>query len=250
MCSGEGRSAGHWCPHILASLRPSPERGGAAGARLRPLLQSPMPAAQLPAALGPILDFLDMAGIAVFALSGALLAAVKKQTVVTFVFFAVVTGVGGGTVRDLLIGAPVFWVHQNAILLICIGAAFAVWMLPAGLWKGRALLWFDAVGLAAYSTYGAAKGLAFGLAPLPAFAMGVLTGCFGGIIRDVLAGEDSILLRPELYVTAAGLSAACFVGLNLAHVEGGLAAIIAALAGFGLRGLAIWRGWALPAYQR
>lgn len=209
-----------------------------------------MPAATLPAALGPILDFLDMAGIAVFALSGALLAAVKKQTVVTFVFFAVVTGVGGGTVRDLLIGAPVFWVHQNAILLICIGAAFAVWLLPAGLWKGKALLWLDAVGLAAYSTYGAAKGLAFGLAPLPAFAMGVLTGCFGGIIRDVLAGEDSILLRPELYVTAAGLAAALFVGLNQAGVEGGLAAVIAALAGFTLRGAAIWRGWALPAYRR
>ena len=82
-----------------------------------------MPPAHLPAALGPILDFLDMAGIAVFALSGALLAAVKKQTVVTFVFFAVVTGVGGGTVRDLLIGAPVFWVHHNATLLICLAAS-------------------------------------------------------------------------------------------------------------------------------
>jgi uncharacterized membrane protein YeiH len=209
-----------------------------------------MPVTHLPAALGPILDFLDMAGIAVFALSGALLAAVKKQTVVTFVFFAVVTGVGGGTVRDLLIGAPVFWVHQNAILLICIGAAFAVWMLPAGLWKGKALLWLDAVGLAAYSTYGAAKGLAFGLAPLPAFAMGVITGCMGGIIRDVLAGEPSNLLSAELYVSCAGLAAALFVGLTWAGVDPGLAAIVAALAGFTLRGGAIWRGWALPGYRR
>ena len=167
-----------------------------------------MPPAHLPAALGPILDFLDMAGIAVFALSGALLAAVKKQTLVTFIFFAVVTGVGGGTVRDLLIGAPVFWVHDNLILLICFGAAFAIWLTPARLWKGKTLLWLDAAGLAAYATYGAAKGLAFGLAPLPAFAMGVLTGCLGGIVRDVLAGEPSILMRPELYVTVAALSAA------------------------------------------
>jgi uncharacterized membrane protein YeiH len=209
-----------------------------------------MPAATLPAALGPILDFLDMAGIAVFALSGALLAAVKKQTVVTFVFFAVVTGVGGGTVRDLLIGAPVFWVHQNAILLICIGAAFAVWLLPAGLWKGKALLWLDAVGLAAYATYGAAKGLAFGLAPLPAFAMGVITGCMGGIIRDVLANEPSNLLSAELYVSCAGLAAALYVGLTWAGVGPGLAAAVAAIAGFALRGMAIWRGWALPAYRR
>ena len=129
--------------------------------------------------------------------SGALLAAAKKQTLVTFLFFAVVTGIGGGTVRDLLIGAPVFWVHENWTLLICFGAALAVWLLPARLWKGRALLWFDAAGLAAFSAYGAAKGLAFDLAPIPAIAMGVLTGCLGGIIRDVLAGEPSILMRPR-----------------------------------------------------
>jgi uncharacterized membrane protein YeiH len=210
-----------------------------------------MPAtAHLPAALGPILDFLDMAGIAVFALSGALLAAVKRQTLVTFVFFAVVTGVGGGTVRDLLIGAPVFWVRENQTLLICFAAAFAVWLLPARLWKGKTLLWLDAAGLAAYATFGAAKGLAFGLAPLPAFGMGVLTGCLGGIVRDVLAGEPSILMRPELYVTVAALSAALFVGLAMAGVPGGAAGLIAFAAGFALRGAAIWRGWALPGYHR
>ncbi len=209
-----------------------------------------MPPVPLPAALGPILEFLDLAGIAVFALSGALLAAVKKQTLVTFFFFAVVTGVGGGTVRDLLIGAPVFWVHQNVTLLICFAAAIAVWMLPARLWKGKALDWLDAIGLAGFATYGAAKALAFGIAPLPAFAMGVLTGCFGGIVRDVLAGVPSILMRPELYVTAAGLSAALFVGLTQGGIEGGLAALLAAFAGFAIRGLAILRGWALPAYRR
>ena len=208
-----------------------------------------MPVTHLPAALGPILDFLDMAGIAVFALSGALLAAIKKQTIVTFIFFAVVTGVGGGTVRDLLIGAPVFWIHQNATLLICIGAALAVWMLPARLWKGKALDWLDAVGLAAYATFGAAKGLAFGLAPLPAFAMGVLTGCFGGIIRDVLAGEPSILMRPELYVTAAALAAGLHVVLVAAGLPAFAAAILAAIAGFGLRAAAIHWKLALPSYR-
>jgi uncharacterized membrane protein YeiH len=209
-----------------------------------------MPPAHLPEALGPILDFLDMAGIAVFALSGALLAAAKKQTLVTFLFFAVVTGIGGGTVRDLLIGAPVFWVRENWTLLICFAAALAVWLLPARLWQGRALLWLDAAGLAAFSAYGAAKGLAFDLAPMPAVVMGVLTGCLGGIVRDVLAGEPSILMRPELYVTAAALSAALLVGLTLAGVPGGIAGIVAAAAGFALRGAALWRGWSLPAYRR
>src|SRR5919112_5366619 len=189
-----------------------------------------MPPTPLPEAIGPALQWLDFAGIGVFALSGALLAAERRLTLVTFFFFAVVTGVGGGTVRDLLIGAPVFWVHENATLLVCFGAALAAWLLPSGVWKGRALVWCDALGLAAYATFGAAKALAFGIAPLPAFAMGVLTGCLGGIVRDVLAGEPSILLRPELYVTAAALSAALLVGLTLVGVEVWPAALIAAAA--------------------
>jgi uncharacterized membrane protein YeiH len=209
-----------------------------------------MAAGHLPSLIGPALGLLDLAGMAVFAVSGALLAARQRQTLVTFVFLAVATAVGGGTVRDLLIGAPVFWVHENVTLLIAFGAALAVWLLPAAIWKGRALLWCDAAGMAAYATYGAAKALAYGIAPLPAFAMGVLTGCLGGIIRDLLAGEPSILMRPELYVTAAALSAALLVGLVHVGVPGDMAAIVAAGAGFVLRGLAIARGLSLPGYRR
>src|SRR3954468_1033148 len=192
---------------------------------------------------------LDYFGIAGFAISGALLAAEKRQTLVTFIFFAVVTGVGGGTLRDLLIGAPVFWVHTNATLLICIGAALIVWVLSRERFAGGALLWFDAAGLAAYATYGSAKALAYGVAPVPAFAMGVLTSCVGGIIRDVLAGEPSILMRPELYVTAAALAAGLFVGLSLAGVGIWAAAALAIAAAFALRGGAIARGWSLPSYR-
>jgi uncharacterized membrane protein YeiH len=192
---------------------------------------------------------LDFFGIAVFAASGALLAARKRQTLVTFIFFAVVTGVGGGTLRDLLIGAPVFWVHNNATLLICIGAALAAWLVSSRRMAGRALDWFDAAGLAAYATYGSAKAIGYGVAPVPAFAMGVLTACFGGIVRDVLANEPSILMRPELYVTAAAMSAGLFVGLTLAGAPLWLAAAIAAVGGLVLRGIAIARGWKLPAYS-
>lgn len=194
------------------------------------------------------LVILDVFGIFVFAVSGALLAAEKRQTLVTFIFFAVVTGVGGGTLRDLLIGAPVFWVHSNVTLLICIGAALLAWVTSRRRFAGQALLWFDAAGLAAYATYGAAKALAFGVAPVPAFAMGVLTSCLGGIIRDVLAGEPSILMRPELYVTAAALSAGLFVGLSLVGLTVWPSAAIAIAAGFALRAAAIARGWKLPAY--
>lgn len=207
-------------------------------------------AAPISVAIGPILEILDYAGVAVFAASGALLAAAKRQTLITFIFFAVVTGVGGGTVRDLLIGAPVFWIEDNATLFICIAAACLVWALPARFWRGSALLWFDAVGLAAYATYGAAKGLAFGVAPIPAIGMGVLTACMGGIVRDVLAGDPSILMRAELYVTAAALSAALVVGLLLLGVSVTLAGSIAAAAGFLLRAGAIRYGWKLPSYDR
>ena len=202
-----------------------------------------------PTAIPQTLVLIDYFGIAVFAISGALLAAERRQTFVTFVFFAVVTGVGGGTLRDLLIGAPVFWVHKNATLLICIGAALLTWLVSRRFIAERALLWFDAAGLAAYATYGAAKALSFGVAPVPAFVMGVLTACAGGIIRDVLAGEPSILMRPELYVTAAALSSGLFVGLALLGLSLPIAGGIAAIAGFTLRGLAIARGWSLPAYN-
>jgi uncharacterized membrane protein YeiH len=195
------------------------------------------------------LVILDYFGISVFAVSGALVAAEKRQTLVTFIFLAVVTGVGGGTLRDLLIGAPVFWVHTNATLVLCIVAAVVVWLISHRRFAGRALLWFDAAGLAAYATYGADKALRFGVAPVPAFAMGVLTACVGGILRDVLAGEPSILMRPELYVTAATLASGLFVGLSLAGVEPWIAATIAVAASFALRGAAIARGWSLPAYR-
>jgi uncharacterized membrane protein YeiH len=203
-----------------------------------------------PAILPDALVWLDYVGIAVFAISGALLAAEKKQTLVTFIFFAVVTGVGGGTLRDLLIGAPVFWVATNATLAICIGAAVAVWFLSRRMVLQKALLWFDAVGLAAYASYGAAKALNYGVAPVPAFAMGVMTACAGGIIRDVLAGEPSILMRPELYVTAAALASGLYVTLTLAGVTPALAAAVAGLLGFALRGAAIARGLSLPQYGR
>jgi len=202
-----------------------------------------------PTAIPQALVLIDYFGIAVFAISGALLAAERRQTFVTFVFFAVVTGVGGGTLRDLLIGAPVFWVHKNATLLICIGAALLTWLVSRRFIAERALLWFDAAGLAAYATYGAAKALSFGVALVPAFVMGVLTACAGGIIRDVLAGEPSILMRPELYVTAAALSSGLFVGLALLGLSLPIAGGVAAIAGFTLRGLAIARGWSLPAYN-
>lgn len=194
-------------------------------------------------------EALDLLGIAVFALSGALLAAQLKQTFVTCAFFALVTGVGGGSVRDLLIGAPVFWVRDPWVAPVCLAVALVAWWTPRKWWEGEALEWADAIGLGGYAVLGTAKALAFGVPPIPAVLMGVITGCVGGIIRDVLAGRPSILMRPELYVTAAALAAALCVLLPMLGMPVKIAWTLAAAAGFALRGAAIrWR-LALPAYS-
>lgn len=195
------------------------------------------------------LPLLDIAGIAIFAISGALAAARRGLTVVTFFFFAVAAGTGGGTLRDLLIGAPVFWIQDNRALAVCLIAALAVWLTPRRIWPVKALEWFDGAGLAAYAVFGSWKALAYGVPPLGAAVMGIITACMGGIIRDVLAAEPSILLRPELYVTAAALAAGLFVLLVRAGVPLPVAAAVAVLAGFSLRAVAIARGLALPGYR-
>ena len=203
-----------------------------------------------PAAVLPIaLPWLDAAGLAVFAASGALAAARRGQTIVTLCFFALVTGVGGGTVRDLLIGAPVFWVRDAWPAALCLGVALAIWVTPERWWSGRALDWFDAVGLAAYAVFGAAKSLSLGVPPVPAALMGVVTACVGGIVRDVLAGEPSILLRREIYVTAAALAAATFMALVLLGLPPLWAGVAGAGAGFALPAGALARGWALPNFR-
>jgi uncharacterized membrane protein YeiH len=185
----------------------------------------------------------------VFALTGALLAARLRQTFVTMAFFALVTGVGGGTVRDLLIGAPVFWVRDPWVAAICLAVALIAWLTPQAWWEGKLIEWLDAGGLAAYATLGAAKALVFGIAPVPAVVMGVVTGCVGGIIRDVLAGRPSILMRPELYVTAAALSASLCVLGKLASLPDAITWGVAVLGGFGLRAAALAWGLKLPGHR-
>jgi uncharacterized membrane protein YeiH len=193
---------------------------------------------------------LDLAGIAVFALSGALLATRLRLTIVTVAFFALVTGVGGGSVRDVLIGAPVFWVHDPWVAPVILLTALIAWVTPSRWWEGKMLDWADAVGLAVYAVIGTAKALAYGVEPVPAVLMGVITGCVGGIIRDVFAGQPSILMRPELYVTAAALSATLCAAGTLAGLPLLAVWAAAALAGFGLRGAAIVWSLELPAYSR
>ena len=203
--------------------------------------------------LTPILDVLDLVGIALFALSGAVLAARLRQTFVTMAFFALVTGVGGGTVRDLLIGAPVFWIDDSQFAVVCLATALLAWFTPVRWWDGKLFAYADGAGLAAYAVLGSAKALAYGIPPVPAALMGVITGCVGGIIRDVVAGRPSIIMSPELYVTAAALSSALCTGGMLAARQMGLpdswAWALAFGCGFALRTAAIRWEIGLPSYR-
>lgn len=190
----------------------------------------------------------DYAGVSVFAATGALAAARRGFDIVTFAFFAAVTGIGGGTLRDLLIGAPVFWIVNPGYLGVCIAAAGAVWAIGDRLQRFRALLWLDALGLAAYCVVGASKAAEWGAPPLVAAVMGVLSASFGGVVRDVLAGEPSALHRKEIYITAAVVGAAVFVLMRLLDLTEPLCGAAGMAAAFALRAGALTHGWSLPGF--
>lgn len=204
-----------------------------------------LPSTESLPALPPVLDY---AGVTVFALTGALAAARDKQDIVTFWFFAVVTGIGGGTLRDLLIGAPVFWIGDATYLGIGLAAAIVVWFAAPHIERLKTLIWLDALGLATYAVIGAAKALSLGIDPFVAVAMGVLTATFGGVIRDVLAVQPSALLKREITISAALLAGGGFVALAAAGLPPLWAGVVGGVAGFGLRAGAIHYGWALPAF--
>ena len=172
---------------------------------------------------------LDYAGVAVFAATGALAASRKQLDIIGFLFLASVTGIGGGTFRDLILNVPVFWVLIRDYVLICAAVAVLVFFTAHRVEsRYKLLLWLDAIGLAAFSVMGAAKGLAITGSPVVSIITGMLTATFGGILRDLLAGEPSVLLRPEIYVTAALAGAAIFTLGDVA----GLPQIVSGLAGF------------------
>jgi len=197
---------------------------------------------QTPLPIEALMPWLDIAGLSVFAASGALAAARARLDFVGACFFALITATGGGTLRDVLIGAPIFWMHDAVPVILCVAVAAAAWTIPLRWWPERALDWFDAAGLAAYAVYGAAKALQYGISPVPAAAAGVITACIGGVIRDITAGVPSILMRHELYVTAALFAAAVFVGSTILGLAAPWPAALGFGLGFAMRGAAIrWR---------
>lgn len=197
-----------------------------------------------------ILRVLDLLAAVVFAITGGLVASRKGLDFVAFLWLGVITGVGGGTVRDLILGLPVFWVVDPTPVALCLLASgilhFTAHVVSS---RYRLILWLDAAGMALVAVAGTAKSLDAGVGALVAIVMGVITASVGGIVRDLLGQEPSIVLRREIYVTAAVLGASSFVLANSILHQREVAMLIGLFVAFSLRGLAITFNLALPAYR-
>jgi uncharacterized membrane protein YeiH len=202
-------------------------------------------------ALDTLLRGLDYIAIAVFAASGALSASRKQMDAIGFILIAVVTGFGGGTMRDLLLGrTPVFWLRAPDLLAVCAGVAVLVFFTAHRFEnRFRVLLWADAVGLALYAVAGTEIALLAGASPWAAALLGVVTATFGGIVRDVICNELPLILRREIYATAAAAGALVFVALRVQGVWREYAFAAGIGVAFAIRAAALLRGWSLPAYR-
>ncbi len=198
-----------------------------------------------------MLTLFDYAGVVVFAAAGALAASRKQLDIIGFLFFAAVTGVGGGTLRDLVLGRlPVFWVKEPVYILVCVATAIVVFFTAHFVeWRYKLLLWLDAIGLSAYSVMGALIGLEATGSPIIAIVTGILTATCGGVLRDILADEPSVLLRPEIYISAAMAGAGAFVLCHALELNIFASATVGFIVAFALRGGALYNGWTIPRYH-
>ncbi|MBB1488773.1 trimeric intracellular cation channel family protein [Oceanospirillum sediminis] len=193
-------------------------------------------------------NIMGLAAVAVFAVSGALDAARQKMDILGFMLIGTATGVGGGTLRDVLLGKmPVFWIREPIWIVICLTAsAITYFIAPRLASRTRALIWMDAVGLALFSVVGTKVALDFGVSPLIAICMGVMSASFGGIARDVLCGSNLTLMNEELYITTTLAGAIVYLVLRQLDVGSNYDLIGGFLVAFILRALAILFNIKLP----
>lgn len=193
---------------------------------------------------------LDILGVAVFAASGALVASRKQMDLIGFGLLASITGIGGGTLRDVILDRPVFWISDQTFLAICLLVALVTFF-AAHLIQRRypVLLWLDAIGLAAYGVLGAHLAVQSGAGVVTAAVLGVTTATFGGMMRDVVSQETPLILQKQLYATAALGSAVAYLVLTSAGLSAVVSAVLATIGGFALRGGAISYDLSLPRYR-
>mgnify|MGYP000114030934 CR=1 FL=1 len=194
-----------------------------------------------------IMQWLVMAGVFVFAASGALTAATKKMDIFGFIVIALITAVGGGTLRDVVLDVPVFWLSQPIYVWITLSAAILTFLITQAFHRGQIMfLWFDAIGLAVFCVLGAAKTYAITNDPFIAMMMGVVSAVVGGMFRDIICNDIPLIFHSEVYATAAFTGAMTFTIFITMGYSQSLAMLVGFLAAFGLRSAGILWGWALP----
>ncbi|UXH79299.1 trimeric intracellular cation channel family protein [Roseateles amylovorans] len=199
----------------------------------------------------PMIYWFDLMGVAVFAVSGALAAMQAGLDLFGLLVLAAMTAVGGGTLRDLLLNRhPVFWMKDTRYLLVIIASALTA--LVFGPFPEHGLMMLkvvDALGLALFALCGTEIAEEQGVKPLPALLMGTLTACGGGVLRDVLSGQAPLLLRKDIYATAAIGGIALYFLLKAAGLSVRWAFVIGMVGVAALRLAALQWNWQLPALQ-
>ncbi|MBU9697214.1 trimeric intracellular cation channel family protein [Rhodobacteraceae bacterium HSP-20] len=198
-----------------------------------------------------LVPFLDLASVAVFALTGALVASRAQLDVVGFIFVAALTALGGGTLRDVMLGREPVWIGQPLLLLVAAVAAVVVFFGAHRLEsRYKALEWLDAFALAVAVPAGVGVAFAEGLGWPVVLVMGMVTGCMGGLMRDVVCNEVPLVLKQgELYVTCAFLGALVAVVLVALGMPAGVALAFCAGVVMVLRAGSLALGWRLPVYR-
>jgi uncharacterized membrane protein YeiH len=193
----------------------------------------------------------DLIGVAVFAVSGALAAGRKGLDLLGVIVIASVTAVGGGTLRDLLLNRhPIFWIADPRYLVVIIAAALLT-VLTSGVYPvpGHVLLVADALGLGLFALSGAQIAESGGLSPIIVVLVGTMTGVAGGVIRDLLTAEIPLVLRRDVYATAAIAGVVLYLVLRAVGVGESWAFGVGMISVVVLRLLAILFGWQLPTFR-
>ena len=179
-------------------------------------------------------------GDVVFAISGSLTAARYRMDVLGFVLIGTITGIGGGTTRDLLLGRTVWWTQDPLELILCVAASLVTFFfITSDITRRKGMIWADTLGLSVFGVVGCHVALEFGAPFVIAVFMGMVTATGGGVIRDVLTNTQPMILSGQVYATAALLGSLSYAGMRYLGVPEIAAEVVACLAAFSLRASAI-----------
>jgi len=196
--------------------------------------------------LGFALAFLDQIGVLVFAVSGGIVAVRAKMDPLGVLVLSFLPALGGGTLRDLILDVPIFWLTDTRSLLMVLFGAILAWIFGTRVEEFKPIRWADAVGLALFAVAGTAKALGLGHSITIAVIMGGVTASAGGLLRDVVAGREPMLLKQDIYATAALLGGLGYALSDRAGLSFELSTLIGFSLAFALRACAIRFGWSLP----